>query len=201
MKLLNKVILIGALITSIISTGIAQQIDFNVKGGVTYAGGQSEITNDGVFLQDIDISSQLGFYVGGLATFQTKVSKLKFQTELFYQLNRIAFLSGESCFHGVSFHQITAPVLAKYQLAKNLNLTGGAYISVNLKVKNHNRHDYTKTDLGALFGLEYPLQNGTLLDLRYNYGLTNMIHDDSNPSRITTSHYNRTLTFGIVYLL
>ena len=101
-----------------------------------------------------------------------------------------------------NFHQITLPVLAKYQLAKKLSLTGGGYLSANLFVgRNYGSDEYKKIDLGVLLGLEYQLTKRFLVDIRYNYGLTNMISDNPTSTSRSSSNYKRVLNLGIGYRL
>jgi len=200
MKLLKKLILISSFILSLASIGLAQSVDFGIKGGLNIISGKSEISDFKIRDGIVDVNSQVGIYLGGLVTFHTKAPKLKFQTEIFYQLNKTGAIRGEVS-RRFNFHQITIPVLAKYQFAKKLSLTGGGYLSVNF-VEGNNFYfdDFKKIDLGALLGLEYQLTKKFLVDIRYNYGLTNLISNNTDSVRNIT-RYKRIFNIGIAYQL
>lgn len=199
MKLFKQLFFVFTLLICFVSTGIAQTITTNIKGGLTFSGANFKVSSDNILIHENKVSPLSGFYFGGLATFHSKDPKLKFQVELYYNQNKSVFENVE-CQHTITFHQITLPVLEKIKIVDRLWLTAGAFVSANLKVKEFRSEDFKKFDFGMLTGLEYKLKNGLALDLRWQIGFNNMIINEISHSR--KSKYNtETINLGIAYLL
>ncbi|GAB2766620.1 hypothetical protein GCM10027275_05660 [Rhabdobacter roseus] len=66
--------------------------------------------------------------------------------------------------------------------------------------------DYSRFDLGLVFGLGYKIKENLGIDLRYNYGFTKLITIDyrdpnGNPAGMGKDGSNRVVQVGLYYLL
>lgn len=181
----------------------AQETKFGVKAGLNLAsfGGDGE-----------DVSSKVGFHVGGLA--EIKLSdKFSIQPELLYSTQG-AKEKGQVEFNGDVYDvemnyklaYINVPVLAKYYVAEKFSLEAGPQIGFLVSAKgeatfggNSEEDDikdaFESIDFGVDFGAGYDFTENISLGLRYNLGLSNIAKtEDGDDFKMNNSVLS--LSFG-----
>ena len=106
----------------------------------------------------------------------------------------------------VKVNYLNIPILAKYYITDGLSLEVGPYFSFLMSAKkdgsfsyvhpsvgeifvqeyddNDVKEEYNSTDIGAVIGAGYKLENGLFFSLRYNLGLTDINAEEQIPNDI-----------------
>ena len=178
-KLLAAIALIGLSNTTQAQTDSSTKTQFGIKGGVNFSN---------IYNEDVDDNNMLtSFNAGVYATFPLS-DFIAIQPEVLYSVKGAqltydnAFATGEAKF---KLNYIEVPVLAKFNVTKNLNIHAGPYFAylVDAQVKNEteggsfdfeenfNNDDFNKFDAGisAGLGLEF---DSLGFGARYNFGMT-----------------------------
>ena len=125
--------------------------------------------------------NKMGYQVGIIAQEQMS-NKVYVRSELFYSLKGYKLDDEQGT--TVDFHYINLPVLIGYKLSSNFSAFLGPQLgylaAVYSKDENRERSDnlrnvYNEYDLGIGVGVSYILTPRISVDLRYNYGLTNIL--------------------------
>lgn len=188
MKLKNLV-LAGGMLFAGITTAVAQDINWGVKGGLNYSTLTSEMEPDHIF----------GYHAGLTAEFRI-APKFALQPELLYSLegahSEIEFSDEEFSFYSdqkIKLGYINLPVMAKYFVTPALSLQAGPQVGYLVSAKNEYeiasdfpddfgmnesgtadiKDELKKISLGLNFGLGYEFQK-LFLQARYHMGLTNI---------------------------
>ncbi len=167
----------------------AQEIRFGVKGGLNIG------SYDWTFEGESDHSAnKMSFYVGGRAEYGLS-EKMSIQGELLYQSYGGEYEDGTYS-DDLTITELSVPVVLKYYIipqkfSLNAGLSAGYILSADI--------DYTDTDysgsedllkeeegyaifkrvnIGATLGAEYRVTDNVFVDLRYNFGLSNLLTDE-----------------------
>jgi opacity protein-like surface antigen len=162
---MKKVILTAAAVFAF-GFANAQDVKFGVKGGLNVATLTGDID---------DVSSKVGFHIGGFA--EIKVSdKFAVQPELLFSTQG-AKSDGDG---KLNLSYINIPVMAKFYVADAFSLEAGPQIgflttakadggSVEVDIKD----EMKSVDFGLNFGAGYDFTENLSAGLRYNLGLSN----------------------------
>lgn len=181
------------------------QVAFGLKGGMNLASIKNEGPANG--------KSRIGFNAGALLQLRLQ-DKFLLQPELLYSVKGYRTASTQFIEEAtVSLNYINVPVLLGFQPAKNLSLLLGPEFgflsSARSKVGGNNTdvsRIYGDFDIGVDLGVACHFNKKMGLDLRYNYGLKNLVnvaYTDPNGNIIDVGNTgaNRVLQFGLYYLI
>jgi long-subunit fatty acid transport protein len=169
----------------------AQDVKFGAKAGLNI----SSITGDTDGFGDI--SSKVGFQVGGFA--EIKVSdKFAIQPELLYSAQGAKAKISEE---GVSIKgtqklaYLNIPVMAKYYVTEGFSLEAGPQLGFLLSAEQEatvsfegesvtdsadNKEDFNSIDFGFNLGAGYDVTENINLGVRYSIGLSNILKDSGD---------------------
>ena len=201
----------------------SQNFNFGVKGGGNLSIQNLVIIEDGIRRKE-NINSRLLPYFGIWSEYLlSKSGKSKLQLEGNFISNGFKVISNKNdvYFYKQSFYQISFPLLWKFELIKNINISTGIYTSLLLNAKskrkyefnekkeeyditriNYNTKDYNLFDTGFLISVEYKLNSKFFLDIRYNHGFTfiqRSVH--SSIPRNEAFLRNRSIQFGLGFVV
>jgi hypothetical protein len=156
----------------------AQETKFGVKAGVNLAtlGGDAE-----------DVSSKIGFHVGGFAEFKIS-DKFAIQPELLFSTQGAKEEYSEEGFdveNKLNLSYLNIPVMAKFYVAEKFSLEAGPQIGFLLSAKSKVesgdfsgevdvKDAYESIDFGVNFGAGYDFTENLSAGIRYNLGLSNI---------------------------
>ena len=170
----------------------AQHVNLGIKGGLN--GYAIKGDNSG------DNDTKIGFHLGLLG--HTHMGRqFALQPEILYSSQGTKYKIG-GIDRTLSLNYINIPVLFQYMYDNGFRLQAGPQLgilaSANLStgsVKNDIKDNFKSTDIGLAVGMSYVQPStGFGVDVRYNFGLTNI-----NVSN-TVKSYNRGFQAGIFYL-
>jgi|GEM_PF-2501745 len=141
--------------------------NYGVKAGVsTYS-----------FSKDrIDATSSLSFYAGGYSNYRLN-STVVLQAELLFESYG---MEDKNLFNTeTDLLQLTLPVFIKFEAKPNLFFNLGGFAGYHLDLSTDSNlildDDYIKEwNAGLLAGVEYHLNSGLFLEVRYNHGLVDL---------------------------
>lgn len=173
-KLLFVLCLMGAVVFA------QAQLKFGAKVGLNIA----KVTGDDMD----DAKSLLAPQFGVFANYSIS-DKLGIQPELLYSMQGFKMeesYEGETYEGKLKLDYILVPIMVKFYPITGLSLQAGPQFGflVSAKWKETGedeidvKDDAKKFDLGLNLGAGYELENGLGLDLRYNFGLTNINKED-----------------------
>jgi hypothetical protein len=181
------------------------QVQFGVKGGLSLAN-VAGIGSD-------NNQARLGFYAGGLVRIALE-QNLYLQPELLYALKGYRVPATQYTAEATAgFSYVNMPVLFGYKPGRNLMVLFGpeAGLMTTAKSKSSGIETdlyafYRHFDLGLDLGFAYSIKKGLGLELRYNFGfsdLANVVYTDTNGNIIAQAKAgaNRVLQAGIYYLI
>ncbi|MCC9071538.1 PorT family protein [Flavobacterium sp. F-65] len=176
----------------------AQEVKFGAKAGLNV----STLTGDVE-----DVSSKVGFHVGGFA--EIKLSdKFSIQPELLYSTQGAKEKTSDFDFDTmevistdftVKLAYINVPVMAKYYVAEKFSLEAGPQIGFLVSAKgkmsggsNEDIKDFYKSiDFGVNFGAGYDFTENLSVGARYNLGLSNIAkNEEGDNSKLKNSVFS-----------
>lgn len=198
------------LVVAVLFTGITAtnaQTKFGIKTGVQIA----NLTGDDAD----DVSSKLGFNVGGYANIRLSEA-FAFQPEVLFSLQGSkldeTYTDGtytEVIDQKVNLNYINVPLMMKWYAYDGLNFEFGPQIGFNVTAKSKGDYSYSDgtesysdsldydiedaetIDFGLNIGAGYELNNGLNFGLRYGLGLTDVVKDSDVK--------NSVFSFGVGY--
>ena len=207
-ELTRKAVLLLTIIGSMAATSFAQEQQtgtetslspkFGVKGGVNL----SNLYVDDVEDENMKVGLNLGLYgkipIGKGFSIQPELIFSSKGAKLTY--NNALMGKGEYRFN---LNYVELPVLGVINLAKNLNLHAGGYVSylaaANIKdleddgtisnIKDLNADNFNRFDYGLVGGLGVDVENFTI-GARYNYGLNEIGKSGSLSGDLTKNSKN-----------
>lgn len=173
----------------IIGTAMTQHINIGIKGGLnsfTIAGDNSNANK-----------SKISYNLGLLGHIHLS-SNFAFQPEIVYSVQGTAYSDSQR----LNLNYINFPLIFQYMFDNGFRLQAGPQIgflsSANLVSGGSSSNilsNYKRSDVSLSFGVSYVKPStGYGVDLRYNYGLTN-INSSNNANA-----YNRGLQLTLFYL-
>ncbi|MGN6400139.1 MAG: porin family protein [Flavisolibacter sp.] len=181
------------------------QVAFGLKGGINLASIKNEGPGYG--------KSRIGFNAGALLQLRLQ-DKILLRPELLYSVKGYRTASTQFLEEAtVSLNYINVPVLVGFQPARNLSLLLGPEFgflnSARSKVGNNTTdvsRIYNDFDIGADLGVAYHFNKNMGLELRYNYGLTNLVNvvytdPNGNIIEVGNTGANRVLQLGLYFLI
>lgn len=189
----------------------AQDTSKGVKGGFNYA--TSDLNAPDL---DIDNSYIPSFYGGFFAEFDLNKSEDKIELGLIYHRNGtdygIDLESGIKETGIIYVNQINLPINYKKFVSENFFITGGAYLGTIIYADaqfEYDNTDFSDTieitedfrtfEIGLNVGAEYNFDFGGFVELKYNYGLTNVLKSDLDNFESDASFKNRFFLLGVGY--
>lgn len=185
----------------------AQETKFGVKGGInlhTITGDVSE-----------DVSSKVGFQIGGFAEFKLS-DKFAIQPELLFSTQGAKLESSEPEF-GISSEQklnltyLNIPVMAKFYATEKFSLEAGPQVGFLLSAKSKYEATFDgetesgdedvkdtleSIDFGVNFGAGYDFTENLSAGLRYNLGLSNIAKtEDDNDAKVKNSVFSLSVAY------
>lgn len=176
----------------------AQDVEFGVKGGLNIASLSGDVE---------DVSSKMGFHVGGFAEIKL-TDKFSVQPELLFSLQgaKEEYTETMAGFDvkyedKLNLSYLNIPIMAKYYATESLSIQAGPQVgflmSANLEEKasfeggsetaETDVKEFMETvDFGVNFGLGYKITENFGVDARYNVGLSN-IYKDSDDYKVSNS--------------
>ena len=201
---MKKIILTAAAVFAF-SFANAQDVKFGAKAGLNI----SSITGDTDGFGDI--SSKVGFQVGGFA--EIKISdKFAIQPELLYSAQgaKTEFSEEGLSVKGTQkLAYLNIPVMARFYVAKGFSLEAGPQLGFLLSAEQEatvsfegesetesadNKKDFNSTDFGFNLGAGYDVTENINLGLRYSIGLNNIVKENGSDS-----NSNSNLAFAVGY--
>lgn len=191
---MKKIILSLGLLVGMAGAANAQTgITFGVKGGINY----STLTGDDV----TGAESKVGLQAGALANFGLS-DLISIQPEVLY--SQKGAQSEDDSDSKLKLNYIDVPVLVKVN-ADGLFFEGGPQVGFLAGAKSTDgntdvdvKEGYNTVDFGYAVGLGYQAESGPMIGLRYNGGITNIIKDGDDDSKIRNSAFQLYVgyTFG-----
>lgn len=164
----------------------AQDWDLGAKAGVNVSWGDIK----GL---PVDISSTVGFHVGGYGN--TSINdQLRLQPELLFS---VYGWKSESINEKRTLSYLSIPVAVKYYLLDNFNLHAGPQLSFLIDASDDFNDLLKSTDFGVLFGAEYNINELLGLGFRYNLGISNVLDTPETDIKIRS----RVMHFSAFYKL
>ncbi|GAA4271960.1 porin family protein [Aquimarina gracilis] len=157
---------------------------FGIKAGVNFAGVLSENFEN----TDFRTGFNIGLTVEGMIT-----EKFGFQIEGFYSQQGFELDQSVGNRLSVKIDYIQLPILAKAYFFKGFNMQAG--IQMGFKVHENidaNFADFATEemynfDFQLIFGLEYIFKNGFFIQVRYSYGLSEIIDGSEISSSVLST--------------
>lgn len=180
--LINTVISYGQIVGPDLLTK-SFKTSFGVKGGVnlsTIENGQANIAFSPEFITGFNAGAFMNFHFG----YRNQGSPagtgwFGIQPELLYSQQGFS-VDGQS----IKLNYFSLPVLAKLYVTKRFNIQVGPHFSYMLSASPNSvlisdleietKNLKGSTDIGLTFGASFETKLGLLLDVRYNYGLTDI---------------------------
>lgn len=195
----------------ITSSSIAQSKSVIIKGGLNVSNPKYSVIKNGAS-SDRDFGKRTSFYIGSAVNFPILTKKdfnLLMQIELLYSREgyKLSFPNSDAE-RILNLNQIKMPVFLKKPLFNNhLYPLFGGYVGYVLDARENTspgnfrsiKNKYTDFDLGLMVGSEYHFNLGIFVELRYNYGLTNLSLVEYPDSFIKHSYKSRVFQIGIGY--
>lgn len=188
--------------TFLVST-VKAQLSYGVKAGGGLTGLPGRLS-----------SSSLGNYYGGVLGSIPLHKAFSLQAELNYSAQGgkqwlyfetwdpvTGYTSGYPAKVSYRMNYLNLPVLLNYKTSSGFFVEGGlqAGLLLNAHAKHQGKFDvkdsYKSFDLSSELGAGYQLPSGLGVNLRYNYGLTNVIKREDYRT------YNSVLQMGLFYVL
>ncbi|WP_378188067.1 porin family protein [Aquimarina sp. W85] len=177
----NKLLLLCIAIICITTVSNAQMNSYGMRLGANY----SSVNGDDI-PEEFD-DSRIGIAVGFFAEITLK-KNLLFQPELQYSAQG----NKEEDFR---IDYIQAPMIFKYNVHRFLNVQLGP--QVGLKIWEwEDSNNYKTFDFAAVAGLGITITKNIFVDLRYAYGLSNIVDEDNFASINDGKNRNIQLSIG-----
>ncbi len=152
----------------------AQGIDLGVKAGVNFA----NITDAS------GLSNRTGFVIGAFVGGKLG-DKIGIQGDLLYSQQ-----GAKADPEKIDLNYVNVPIVIKYFLTESLNLQAGPQfgfvVDDNIKQVFNNIATAESFDLTGVVGLGYDLPMGIRLEGRYNFGLTDVVKNESGKNTVVT---------------
>ncbi len=165
------------------SLSFAQDWELGAKGGINLA--SADVKNSSV-----DVSTTLGFHLGGYAnTFLT--DQVSIQPEFLFSLQ-----GWESSINGTrTLSYLSIPVALKYYFVDQFNIHAGPQISYLTHADDDLEESLTNIDLSFLIGGEYKITESWGAGIRYIMGINDILDEPES----TVEVYSRVLQISATY--
>ena len=145
----------------IISAADAQVTKYGIRAGMSI----SNLTTDPV--PTFENKHRNGFVFGGFVDYGF--------TQSLSGVIEVHYSAEGADAEGYRNDYINFPLILKYNLFKNVSLGVGPQFGLRVHRNDNSFQNYTFSGVGYF---EYAITDEFALDLRYNYGFTNLINDD-----------------------
>ncbi|MDO1500791.1 porin family protein [Winogradskyella maritima] len=125
-----------------------------------------------------------GFAFGGFAEFEL--------SDKTFLLTEIQWSAEGAKAQEIRADYIQMPIQFRYAISENLTIGAGPQVSLKTWKDNDGFETFAFSAVG---GLEYMISSDYFIDLRYNYGLTNILDDSLAP--FEAKNYNIQIGIGI----
>ncbi|HFS68114.1 MAG TPA: PorT family protein [Flavobacteriia bacterium] len=178
-------------ISVLFSFNLYSQTYFGVKLGANYSS----------FRGDVDyIAYKGGFHVGGVAEFPIDDS-FSFQPELLYSVQGYQ-ADGDASLRS-NYNYLQVPLMVKYFVKDLVTIDGGPQVGYLLSTTQTNgyeeiimdqKENSNALDYGFNLGATYEMDSGIFLQVRYNFGLANVLKKE-----LEQKAYNSVLQLSMGY--
>src|SRR5690606_3699788 len=174
----------------------AQNVAIGLKAGVTAS--NMKFLGDGYGLS---LETKTGFYAGVFADVSV-LPHVTISPGLYYSLLGANYSDDDNS-PKLDMGYINLPILAKYK-RDGLSLFLGPQISYLVAANyksgsetNDVKEEHKSTNFSGIIGAGYTLNNGVGLDVRYQFGLSDVLKDNNSGGTLK----NNSFMFGIHYVL
>lgn len=173
----------------------AQETKFGLKGGLNIANQKFEAQGNSMTANSI-----VGFQVGGFAEIKV-AEKFAIQPEVLFSTEG-SKLKAEGLELTFDLSYINIPVMAKFYPADKFSIQAGPQlgllVSAKGKLNDGSKGDikdgYKSINFGLNLGAGYEFTDNFLVDLRYNFGLSDIAENNEEGGKITGSVFS--IAFG-----
>jgi hypothetical protein len=192
---------------------ISQNINYGLKAGVNISSFDGSITNKSLFgpqvgsFAEIILNDKLTIQPELLLSFQGAELEYSFRQNFYEPISQKRLK--------ISLYYLNLPITVKYNFIDKFSIIGGPQIGYLVKATQKNKSNQfeilnssDETDIKNLYetisysfnlGLNYIINEEMFVDVRYNYGLSNIMHGNSN--LFGTGIKNNVIQFSIGYRL
>lgn len=175
-----KTLFASVMLASICSSGLlAQGIDFGVKAGANIA--NQKISGD----YSPDTKATVGFHGGVFITWMFS-EKIGLQPELLLSMQGSKDDTGGYDYK-ILTNYVSVPILVRYDINDMFSVHAGPQIGILMSAKEEYngdkediKDDFKTTDIGLALGAEANLPLNLGVGVRYVFGITNVIKNDSS---------------------
>lgn len=193
----KTIIVLSVLFTSIITS--AQEFRFGISGGID----ASRLAINEASGGPIKTRSGLSFGLLGEARVSPTFG-LQLETNYSSQGSGVISEDGQQT-GAFKLEYLTIPVLAKLYGTPRFSVYAGPQIGILLKGEQieSNQEDrdlkelLKSTDFYAVFGSEYRFANGIFISGRYNFGLSNIIDNEIEPTSLKNRYFNVRIGYSV----
>lgn len=190
-----KKIILSALAVFAFGLTNAQEAKFGVKAGLNIANQKFEVQGNSMTANSI-----VGFQVGGFAEIKV-AEKFAIQPEVLFSTEG-SKLKAEGLEFTFDLSYINIPVMAKFYPAEKFSIQAGPQlgllVSAKGKLNDGSKGDikdaYKSINFGANLGAGYEFTDNFLVDVRYNFGLSDIAENNEDDGKITGSVFS--IAFG-----
>lgn len=191
-----KKIILSALAVFAFGFTNAQETKFGLKAGLNIANQKFEMQGSSVTGNSI-----VGVQVGGFAEIKI-VDKFAIQPEVLFSTEGSKLKAdGEEVLFNLSY--INIPVMAKFYPADKFSIQAGPQLgflvsakgSLNGGSKEDIKDGYKSTNFGLNLGAGYEFTDNLLVDLRYNFGLSDIAKNNEEGLKMTGSVFSIALGY------
>lgn len=173
----------------------AQETKFGIKAGLNIANQKFEVQGNSMTANSI-----VGFQVGGFAEIKV-AEKFAIQPEVLFSTEG-SKLKAEGLEFTFDLSYINIPVMAKFYPAEKFSIQAGPQlgllVSAKGKLNDGSKGDikdaYKSINFGANLGAGYEFTDNFLVDVRYNFGLSDIAENNEDDGKITGSVFS--IAFG-----
>ncbi|WP_026714989.1 porin family protein [Flavobacterium daejeonense] len=174
-----KKVVLSAIAVFVFGITNAQDTKFGIKGGVNFANQKFEASGSSMTANSI-----VGVQIGGLI--EAKINdKFAIQPELLFSTEGSKLKAdGEEFLFNLSY--INVPVMAKFYASPKFSIQAGPQLGflVSAKgkyngVKDDVKEMFKSINFGLNLGAGYEFTEKCLVDVRYNFGLTDVAEDNN----------------------
>lgn len=190
MKLRNILILTISLITF---SAQAQQVKIGIKGGPNIS------TLAGDFP---DIVHKLSFHAGTFLNIHVS-NKIILQPELIYSNQGAVYDIGND---EINLAYLNLPMIAKIEVSEKFNVQVGPQLGILLSGKFDFGSDvidikdaYSDMDVALTMGVGFKSHDNVTIDLRYNYGFTNIVASDIDAADLSITNQVIQVSLGFIF--
>ena len=198
-----KVLFSYFIICCFATTSFSQNISYGILGGLNISNSDITVNHNGEISNRDYYDNRVSFYIGGSVQLPVTIKKLDLflSFELIYSQQGYIF-KGTYETDIIELNQLNLPITLKHEVFKNFYFGIGGYAGYILEVKGNlygNNLDEYDLDLGVLSVVEYKIVKNLNIELKYLFGLSDVLNREFNDGEYKHNNFNRVLQIGLNY--